>query len=68
MCKEDAVDTVSQISYNKVNNFIHEDNALSLVFFFLSSSHQAKMLCDTFLSLENSTLPRHFPLNLCNIF
>ena len=43
MCKEDAVDTVSQISYNKVNNFIHEDNALSLVFFslFLPSSKDA---------------------------
>ena len=42
----------------------HKYNALSLVFL-LSSSHKEKTLSDTFLSLENSTLPRHFPLNLC---
>ena len=60
MCKEDAVDTVSEISYNPS----HEYNALSLVFLLSSSCcYQAKRLCDTFLSLKNSTLLRHFLLN-----
>ena len=67
MCKEDAVDTLSEISYNIVTEASHKYNALSLVFL-LSSSQKEKTVCDTFLSLENSTLPRHFPLNLCNIF